>query len=252
MFYKHIFKTLHLCSRWIIPCKAGKPWGWQLCEKHCYSMIHKACWTACCCREQSLKSVLYGSSHSVEWWNSTSQTQGMAKNGMIHKAASLMVLGCSMTLTEQKSVHWLWMGATNRNGLWGHSCQWLFGNSWQLTVLFIKLLVPKLLAIPKKPPAGMTPRDHSFFDSFRDGRVEWWNSTSQIMVRPGTMRPAALWIALLGAGGFVNGAVTKFNFYTAELPKTFPSSRNAYPSSFKVKIPIRYRLINLSITYYFN
>ena len=49
---------------------------------------------------------------------------------------------------------------------------------------------------PKKLLAGMTARDCSPIDSFRDGMVEQCNSTSQIMERPGTVRPAALWIAL--------------------------------------------------------
>ena len=46
----------------------------------------------------------------------------------------------------------------------------------------------------KKLPAGMTPRGHSSIDGFRDGTVERWNSSSQIMEWLGTMRPAFLWI----------------------------------------------------------
>ena len=38
-------------------------------------------------------------------------------------------------------------------------------------------------------------------DSFRVGMVKSWNSTRQIMERTGTVRPAALWIALLMVGG---------------------------------------------------
>ena len=52
---------------------------------------------------------------------------------------------------------------------------------------------------PKIPAAGTTPRSCSPIDGFTVGTVEWWNSTSQIMERAGTMRPAALWIALLVA-----------------------------------------------------
>ena len=45
-------------------------------------------------------------------------------NSAIHKAADLTVPGRSMISTgtipvEQKSVHWLWMGATSRNSLLG-------------------------------------------------------------------------------------------------------------------------------------
>ena len=50
---------------------------------------------------------------------------------------------------------------------------------------------------PEKVPTGTTPRGHSPIDGFMVGMTEWWNSTSQIMERPGTVRPAALWIALL-------------------------------------------------------
>ena len=49
---------------------------------------------------------------------------------------------------------------------------------------------------PKKPLVGTPPRGCSPIDSFRVGMVEWWNSTRQIMEQPGTVRPAALWIAL--------------------------------------------------------
>ena len=49
----------------------------------------------------------------------------------IHKVDGLTVPGRSMTSTgtipvEQKSVHWLSMGATSRNGLWGCSSQCFF------------------------------------------------------------------------------------------------------------------------------
>ena len=45
-------------------------------------------------------------------------------NSAIHKADGLMVPSRSMILTgtilvEQKSVHWLSMGAASRNSLWG-------------------------------------------------------------------------------------------------------------------------------------
>ena len=40
---------------------------------------------------------------------------------------------------------------------------------------------------PKKLLAGMTPRGHCPIDGFKNGMVEWWNSTSQIMEWPGTM-----------------------------------------------------------------
>ena len=42
------------------------------------------------------------------------------------------------------------------------------------------------------------PRDYSPIHNFRDRTVEQWNGTSQIMELPGTVRPAALWIVLLG------------------------------------------------------
>ena len=45
---------------------------------------------------------------------------------------------------------------------------------------------------PQRPIPVASP-----IDSFRDGTVEWWNSTSQIMEQPGIMRSAVLWIALL-------------------------------------------------------
>ena len=46
-----------------------------------------------------------------------------------------MVPGCSMISTgtipvEQKSVHWLSMGAAGRNGLGGCSGQQFFGSGW--------------------------------------------------------------------------------------------------------------------------
>ena len=40
---------------------------------------------------------------------------------------------------------------------------------------------------PKKPLEGIVP-----IDGFSDGTMERWNSTSQIMERPGTVRPTAL------------------------------------------------------------
>ena len=49
---------------------------------------------------------------------------------------------------------------------------------------------------PEKLPVGTTPRGHSPIDGFTVGTVEWWNSTRQIMEWPGTVRLAALWIAL--------------------------------------------------------
>ena len=52
-------------------------------------------------------------------------------------------------------------------------------------------------SFPKKLPVRTTTRGHSPIDDFRVGTVERWNSTSQIMEWPGTMKPAALWIALL-------------------------------------------------------
>ena len=64
----------------------------------------------------------------------------------------------------------------------------------------------------------MPPRGHSClqlpfttYGTFFSGTMEQWNGTSQIMERPGTVRPAALWIALL---------VTKFcfHFFPAVLP----------------------------------
>ena len=53
----------------------------------------------------------------------------------IHKATSLMVLGCSMISTgtipvEHKSVHWLSMGAAGRNHLWGAFLLAVFMNGW--------------------------------------------------------------------------------------------------------------------------
>ena len=48
-----------------------------------------------------------------------------------------------------------------------------------------------------KLPAGTAPRVCSPVDGFSVGTVQWWNSTSQIKEWPGTVRLAALWIALL-------------------------------------------------------
>ena len=39
-------------------------------------------------------------------------------------------------------------------------------------------------------PAGTTSRGHSPIEGFRDGMVERWNSTSQIMEWPGTVNSA--------------------------------------------------------------
>ena len=49
-------------------------------------------------------------------------------------------------------------------------------------------LFPKKATRRNDPP----PRDRSPIDSFKDGMVERWNSTSQTMERPRTVRPAAL------------------------------------------------------------
>ena len=43
-----------------------------------------------------------------------------------------------------------------------------------------------------KNASGMTPRDHCLIHGSRDGTMEGWNSTRQIMEQPGTVRLAAL------------------------------------------------------------
>ena len=60
----------------------------------------------------------------------------------------------------------------------------------ELTALFTN-------PFPRNRQLETTPRDRSTIDGFRDGTVERWNSTSQIMEQPGTVRPASLLIALL-------------------------------------------------------
>ena len=49
----------------------------------------------------------------------------------------------------------------------------------------------------------------SSIDGFRNGMVEQWNNTSQIMEHPGTVRLAALCIALLIS---LQGHQTKIKF----------------------------------------
>ena len=67
----------------------------------------------------------------------------------------------------------------------------------------------------------MPPRGHSPIDGFRVGAVEWWNSTSQIMEWPGTVRLVALWIALLLLNGWKILLTPSYNHYWWYLHLTY-------------------------------
>ena len=71
-----------------------------------------------------------------------------------------------------------------------------FGDSFVLDLTDVKIDLQcysqshrllSLRPLPKMPPVGTTPRDRSPIHSFRDGTVERWDSTSEIMERLGTV-----------------------------------------------------------------
>ena len=84
------------------------------------------------------------------------------------------------------------------------SVHYNLGHGLAIVTESFTVLFTKLSAVPKKLPAGTPPRGHSCWQlpltayrTFFSGMVEQWNCTSQIMVWLGTVRLAALWMALL-------------------------------------------------------
>ena len=94
----------------------------------------------------------------------------------IHKAAGLTVPGHSMILTgtipvEHKSVHWLSMGATSRNGLGGYS-SWQFFWERSVTKELVALWIALLTVLDLKWATGTcSPEGSRFFHAVFGNRI---------------------------------------------------------------------------------